>query len=152
MGFDVAHCSAIIYDSGTEMFTGTTLEGIGQAVVGVLQNPKETANRFVKAQSIQTCQNELLEAFQTATGQEWDVQRATTKEILKSGRSKLQSGKSGWILDLVVAQLFDEDKARCLVSSSREESDAELLGMADETPQQVVTKTLNMQSMTGQIV
>jgi hypothetical protein len=142
MGFNIAQCSAIIYDSGTEQFTGTTLEGIGQAVVGVLQHLDETANRFVKARSIQTCQNELLEAFQSATGSQWDVQRSSTKALLESGQSKFQAGVNGWVLELVVAQLFDEGEARCLVASSREDSDADLLGVVEETPQELVAKVL----------
>ncbi|KAH1596412.1 hypothetical protein KXX44_006579 [Aspergillus fumigatus] len=142
MGFDIAHCSAVIYDSGTERFTGTTLEGIGQSVVGVLQHPGETANRFVKAQSIITCQNELLEAFQTVTGKQWEVQRAHTKALMENGKRKIQEGVSGWILDLVVAQLFDEGQSRCLLAPSREESDADLLGIAEESPEQVAAKAL----------
>lgn len=142
MGFNIAQCSAVVYDSGTEHFTGTTLEGIGQAVVGVLQHPDETANRFVKARSIQTCQNELLEAFQSATGSQWDVQRSSTEALLASGRSKFQAGVSGWVLELVVAQLFDKGEARCVVASSREDSDAGLLGVVEETPQEIVAKIL----------
>ncbi|EEP78835.1 predicted protein [Uncinocarpus reesii 1704] len=146
MGFNIAQSSAIIYDSGTERFTGTTLTGIGQAVVGVLQHPKETANRFVKAQSIQTCQNELLEAFEIVTGKKWDVQKSSVKTLLESGRSKAQAGTGGWVLDLVVAQLFEEGEARCMVAPSREESDAELLGMEAESPQQVVSRALSRAS------
>ncbi|RHZ70206.1 hypothetical protein CDV55_107546 [Aspergillus turcosus] len=142
MGFDVARCSAIIYDSGTERFTGTTLEGIGQSVVGVLQHPDETANRFVKAQSIITCQNELLDAFQSVSGKQWEVQRASTRTLKENGKRKFQEGISGWILDLVVAQLFDEGQSRCLLARSREESDADLLGIAEESPEQVAAKAL----------
>lgn len=142
MGFDIKQCSAIIYDAGTEKFTGTTLEGIGQAVVGVLQHPKETQNRLMKARSIITCQNELLESFQKATGKEWDITRSSTKALLESGRSKLKAGDGSWILDLVIAQLFDEGSGRCVVAPSREESDAELLGIVEESPHSVVAKVL----------
>ncbi|KAF7178044.1 hypothetical protein CNMCM7691_006702 [Aspergillus felis] len=142
MGFDVARCSAIIYDSGTERFTGTTLDGIGQSVVGVLQHSDETANRFVKAQSIITCQNELLEAFQSATGKQWEVQQASTHALMENGKRKFQEGVSGWILDLAVTQLFDEGQSRCLLAQSREESDADLLGIAQESPAQVAAKAL----------
>ncbi|KAF7114166.1 hypothetical protein CNMCM5793_007744 [Aspergillus hiratsukae] len=142
MGFDVARCSAVIYDSGTERFTGTTLEGIGQSVVGILQRPAETANRFVKAQSIITCQNELLDAFQSVTGKQWEVQRASTEILKENGKRKFQEGVSGWVLDLVVAQLFDEGQARCLLARSREESDADLLGIPEESPEQVAAKAL----------
>ncbi|GAB7353362.1 hypothetical protein MBLNU459_g3845t2 [Dothideomycetes sp. NU459] len=142
MGLDVAQRSATIYDSGTERFTATTSDGIGQAVLGVLQHPDETANRFVKVRSIKTCQNELLEGFQSATGQKWEAHRSTTKALMESGRSKFQAGGGGWVLELVVAQLFDEGEARCVVASSREESDADLLGVVEETVQDVVAKVL----------
>lgn len=146
MGFDVRQRSAIIYDQGTEHFTGTTLEGIGQSVIGVLQHPEQTANRFVTVMSIKTCQNELLEAFESATGGKWDVKRSTTKELKERGRAKLRAGDGGWILDLVVAQLFDEGEGRCAVAQSREQSDSDLLGVIDEMPQDVVSKALALQS------
>ena len=142
MGFDVAARSAIIYDDGMERFTGTTLEGIGQSVLGVMQHPKETANRFLKVRSIHTCQNDLLDAFQSATGQQWDVRRSTTKALIESGTSKYKNGNGGWVLDLVVAQLFDLGEARCVVASYREESDSDLLGVKEESPRDVVAKAL----------
>ncbi|OTA64099.1 NAD(P)-binding protein [Hypoxylon sp. EC38] len=142
MGFDVQKRSVIIYDDGTEEFTGTTLEGIGQAVVGVLKHPEETANRFVKARSIQTCQNQLLDAFQRVSGQSWEVRCGSTKELLESGRKKHQAGLGGWVLELVVYQLFAPGEARCIVAS-KEESDAELLEMKDESPEDIAQKVLN---------
>ncbi|KAF4459886.1 hypothetical protein FALBO_13364 [Fusarium albosuccineum] len=144
MGFDVAQKIALIYDAGTECFTGTTLKGIGQSVVGVLQHPDETANRVVTAMSIKTCQNELLEAFQAATGSQWDIQKSTTKELIDASREKHEKGDRGWVLGLAVGQLFDEGKARCLVAPSREASDSELLAVVDETPDDVVTSVLAM--------
>lgn len=141
MGFNVKQRSARIYDSGTEDFTGTTLAGIGQAAVGVLKHPDETANRFVKARSIQVCQNALLDAFQSATGGPWEVQHATAEAMLESGRSKFKAGTPGGILDLVVGQLYDPGKARCVVAS-HEDSDADLLGIVEETPADIVTKVL----------
>ncbi|XXH05569.1 hypothetical protein Hte_012001 [Hypoxylon texense] len=141
MGFDVKQRCAVIYDDGTEEFTGTTLDGIGQAVVGVLKHPHETENRFVKARSIQTCQNQLLNAFQRVTGQTWQVQRSSTKDLLESGRRKHQAGISGWVLELVVYQLYTPGEGRCIVAS-REDSDAELLEVAEETPDDIIRKVL----------
>lgn len=142
MGFHVERCQAILYDDGAERFTGTTLEGIGQAVVGVLQHPDQTINRFVKVMSILTCQNELLEAFQGATGTKWEVQRWSSKALKRSGQSKFQAGVRGWVLELVVAQLFDQGEARCLVASSKEVSDSGLLGVVEESPLEVVKKVM----------
>lgn len=141
MGFDVGRHSATIYDDGTEEFTGTTLQGIGQSVVGVLANLGATANRFVKTRSIQTSQMALLEAFQNATGHEWEVHRSSTQELLESGRAKHRSGTGGWVLDLVVFQLFEPGKSRCIVAS-RAGSDADLLDVKEESAAEVVAKAL----------
>ncbi|KAJ5491768.1 NAD(P)-binding protein [Penicillium diatomitis] len=142
MGFDIAQSSATIYDTGTENFTGTTLAGIGQSVVGVLQHPSETSNRFVKVLSIKTNQNELLEAFQRSTGQEWSVRHASVQDVAQKGRQKFQAGLGGWALEMVVAQMYDEGQARCVVAPSWEESDAPLLGVENETAEGVVAKVL----------
>ena len=143
MGFNMATKTAIIYDSGTEEFTGTTLDGIAQAVLGVLQHPAETTNRFVKVRSLKTCQNELLAAFQSVTQTPWTLHRSTTKQLMASGQNKFRSRTSGWVLELVVTQLFEEGESRCLVAATREESDDDLLGVLDETPQDVVAKILH---------
>lgn len=125
MGFDVANQTATIYDEGREEFTGTTLDGIGQSVVGVFQHLDETANRFVKIMSIKTCQDELLQAFNKASERAWDVQRSTTQALIERGRQKLREGDNGWVLDLVVAQLYDVGQQWYMVAPSREESDSD---------------------------
>ncbi|KAH0276867.1 NAD(P)-binding protein, partial [Aureobasidium melanogenum] len=142
MGFDVKNHKAIIYDNGTERFTGTTLEGIGQAVVGTLQNPQATANRFLKVQSINTCQNELLEAFLKITGEEWEVTRSTSKELIESGKADFESGAGMWRLKLAVATLYDVGQGRGRVAPSRQDSDAELLRVKDETAAEIVARLL----------
>ncbi|KAJ9134696.1 hypothetical protein NKR19_g8543, partial [Coniochaeta hoffmannii] len=144
MGFDVAKREAVIYDSGTEEFTGTTLEGIGQGVVGALTHPEQTRNRAVKVMSIKTCQNELLKAFEQVTGQKWTVRRDTSLRLLESGRDKQREGKAGWILELVVSQLFLEGEGRGVLAKAREETDSELLGVKEETAKEVVCKVLGL--------
>lgn len=147
MGFDVANHKAIIYDDGTEAFTGTTLEGIGQSVVGVMRHPEQTANRFVKVLSIETSQARLLEAFKRTeyiTGQKWEVGSSTSEALMTSGKAKFQSQTSGWILELVVAQLFDKDQARSLLAPSWAESDSPLLGVNEEAEGEVVSKVLEL--------
>lgn len=144
MGFNIHDHSATMYDSGEEEFTGTTMDGIGQSVVGVLTHPAETKNRFVKVLSIKTCQNKLLQAFQRVTGEQWTVRKSTTRELMASGRSKLANGSGGWVLDLVVAQLYDEGEARCVVAPARSESDSDLLGVAAETEDQIASKALGL--------
>ncbi|THY85214.1 NAD(P)-binding protein [Aureobasidium pullulans] len=142
MGFDVSKHEAIIYDQGKERFTGTTLEGIGQAVVGTLQHPEETANRFLKVRSIQTCQNELLHAFEIITGEKWKVTRTTSKELIEKGKEENKAGIGGWVLKLAVSHLYDVGQGRGMVAPSRKESDAELLGVKEESAEDIVAKLL----------
>jgi hypothetical protein len=75
----------------------------------------------------------------------WQVHRNTTKALMQAGRAKHQSGTGGWILDLVVAQLFDNGVGRCKVAGSWKESDSDLLGIMEETPADVVKKILEAQ-------
>ncbi|KAF5001203.1 hypothetical protein FGRMN_1227 [Fusarium graminum] len=142
MGFNIKNRSAIVYDGGKEYFTGTTLEGIGQSVVGVLQHPEETANQHVKVLSIKTCQNDLLEAFQKATGSQWSVQESTTTGLIETARKKIEEGKGGGNLELAIAQLYENGKARCLIAPSWEESDSRLLELTEETPESLVGSIL----------
>ena len=142
MGFDIQNHKAIIYDAGSERFTGTTLEGIGQAVVGALQRPEETANRFLKVQSINTCQNELLGALEEVSGQKWEVKKSTSEELVARGKAKYKASASGWVLDLAVSHLYELGKGRGLVAPSRDQSDAEFLGVKDESAQDIARKLL----------
>jgi hypothetical protein len=144
MGFDVAKREAVIYDSGMEQFTGTTLEGIGQSVVGVLKLHEETRNRTVKVMSINTCQKELLEAFEKATGEKWTVRCDSTKRLLESGQEKQQQGKAGWILELVVSQLFLEGQGRGLLAEKIDGTDSNLLDVRVESVSDVVGKVLSV--------
>jgi hypothetical protein len=141
MGFDIARRSAIIYDQGSEPFTGVTLAGIGQSVVGILRNPDETANRHLRVQSIQTCQNDILTAFETTTGGAWNVERSTSAELLARGRAKKENGEGGWVLDLVVGHLYQEGAANSVVVE-KEESDNDLLGVVEENLMDVVKEIL----------
>lgn len=141
MGFDIARRSAIIYDKGSEPFTGVTLAGIGQAVVVVLQNPGDTANRHLCVRSLQTCQNDLLAAFEAATGEAWNVERSTSAELLARGRAKRENGEGGWVLDLVVGQLYEEGAGNSVVVE-KEESDDDLLGVVEENLMDVVNAIL----------
>jgi hypothetical protein len=141
MGFDIARQSAIIYDQGSEPFTGVTLAGIGQSVVGILQNPDETANRHLRVRSVQTCQNDILAAFETATGEAWNVKRSTSAELLARGRAKKANGEGGWVLDMVVGQLYQEGAANSVVVEKKE-SDNDLVGVVEENLMEVIKQIL----------
>lgn len=142
MGFDVSNRCATIYDSGMETFTGTTMRGIGQAVAGILLHPEETANRFVCVRSLQTTQMELLGAFERATGgHKWTMERVQSKDVLERGREKLRKGEKGAVLDLVVAQLFEDGAGRSVVVT-KDEADNELLGVEEVDVDEMVREVV----------
>jgi hypothetical protein len=140
MGFDIASRSAIIYDEGTEPFTAVTLAGIGQAVLGIMQNPAETANRHLCVWSVETCQNDILAAFEAVSGEKWKVERSTAAELLAKGRGKRDNGEGGWILDLVVGQLYGGGAGNSIIE--KEKRDNDLLGVAEEDLKDVIKAIL----------
>jgi hypothetical protein len=146
MGFNLATRHATIFDAGTEEFTGTTLAGIGQSVVGVFRNLEKTANRFVAVRSIKTCQNELLAAFQKqgeeeGEGKGWTIGHSTVQHLLEEGRRKHAQGNGAWRLDLLVYQLYAPGEARCVVGGD-DNADSKILGIEQESAEEVVRKAL----------
>lgn len=131
MGFTISSRAARIYDDGNEPVTGTTIASIGRAVAGILQRPADTANKFLRTRSLQVTQNEILAAFEEATGEKWSVTRVKSRDVLAEGRRKLAAGDRGGTLDLLTAQLFEEGAGRSIVAT-KEDSDNELLGVPEE--------------------
>lgn len=95
-----------LYDGGINAFSATTLDTIGQAVVGILTHPEETKNRFVYVKEIDISQLQLLEiakkvffSFSSSPGKKkkkktWEEPvMISTAEIAKSGYESLAKGK-----------------------------------------------------------
>lgn len=80
--------STPIYDGGDVIASGTTLAGVGRAVVGVLKNPEETKNRPVFVAETDFTQNQLLKL----SGNEGKVQREEIKiaDLEKQGYDALK--------------------------------------------------------------
>lgn len=89
MGFDLKEKKALIYDGGNNYTDMTILPTVGKAVLGVLQHPEETANRYVRVNSYYTTQNQILAALEKATGTKWAVEHTTCKEQAAKGKALL---------------------------------------------------------------
>ena len=83
------------FDGGTNVFSATTLESIGQAVVGVLTHLDETANRFVYVKDIDVSQIQLLEiAKKIDPGKKWEEPTLVdTAELERSSYESLAKGE-----------------------------------------------------------
>ncbi|MCJ1303350.1 hypothetical protein MMC08_006159 [Hypocenomyce scalaris] len=84
-----------LFDGGKNMFSATTLDSIGQAVVGVLSHPEETKNRFVYVKDIDISQNQLLEiAKKVDPGKTWEEPiHVDTAELERSSYESLAKGE-----------------------------------------------------------
>ena len=84
-----------LFDGGKHVFSATTLESVGQAVVGVLSHPEETKNRFVYVKDIDTSQNQLLEIVKKIDpGKTWEEPTLfDTAELEKSSYESLAKGE-----------------------------------------------------------
>lgn len=118
------------------------MAGIARAVVGVLKHPDETSNKHLLVRSVQTCQKELLSAFEAATGENWPLTHEKSMDLMRRGREKLASGDKSWTLDLIVAQLLEEGAGRSIIVTE-EAADNELLEMPEENVQSLVRSVMD---------
>lgn len=120
-----------IVNGGSTTFSTTLLSDVGKAVVGVLRNPEQTANRAVKVQSTVTSQNELLEiAHRVKPELKLERVEATTKEVLdqayadlNEGGDKIMPAMLGFIGVSVLDQSYGSDWSK--------ENDNALLGITE---------------------
>ncbi|KAF4625962.1 hypothetical protein G7Y89_g12200 [Cudoniella acicularis] len=124
-----------IYDGGDQLFSATTLETVGKAVVGVLSHPEETKNRFVYVQDIAISQNKLLElAKKIAPEKKWEPVPASTTEIAAASNASLAKGEvTGPVLvGYLFSAIFGEGYGGHL-----QKLDNELLGLQGKTEKDV---------------
>ncbi|KAK3316907.1 hypothetical protein B0H66DRAFT_520060 [Apodospora peruviana] len=97
---DVKNRRADIKDGGDVLFCATTYEDVAQAVVGVLMNLEETANRPVRTSSVETTQNDivsiakdtLVELEGVGKGKDWTVTYSRTEELEAQARKRWAEG------------------------------------------------------------
>ena len=85
-----------LFDGGEKRFSATTLDSVGQAVVGVLTHPAETANRFVYVKDIDVSQKQLLAIAKKVAGpgKTWaEPVVLDTAELEKSSYESLAKGQ-----------------------------------------------------------
>lgn len=84
-----------LYDGGKSVFSATTLDSVGQAVVGVLSHPEETKNRFVYVKDIDISQNRLLEiAKKVDPAKQWEEPiQINTTDLETSSNESLARGQ-----------------------------------------------------------
>ena len=122
-----------LYDGGNNVFSATTLDSIGQAVVGVLSHPEETKNRFVYVKDIDLSQNQLLEiAKKVDPGKKWE--EPTIVDTAQLEKSSYESLAKGEVTPAVMyAFLFRVLFGPPEYGSQFTKTDNELLGVTGKT-------------------
>ena len=111
----------------------TTLPSVGRAVVGILKNPEQTANRYLYVASFETTQLDILKVLEQETGKKFEVVDKTGPELLKSGGEKMGKGDmSGFIDALQGTVVASIDKKEPLTN--------ELVGLPDHEDITEVTR------------
>ncbi|KAI9683924.1 MAG: hypothetical protein M1829_004259 [Trizodia sp. TS-e1964] len=108
LGFDLQKKSAKIYDSGTRIFSTTTIATVGAAVVAVLYRPAETKNQYVYISSFNTTQTEILAALKKVAGGNWTTQQTTAYAEVLAYRESLAKGSPGAIRNMVMAATYTD--------------------------------------------
>ena len=129
-----------LFDSGQNVFSATTLDSIGQAVVGVLSHPEETKNRFVFVKDIDVSQSQLLEmAKKVDPAKEWqDAVNVDTADLERSSNESLAKGQIsmpvmvGYIFRAIFGppeygSLFQSTDNKLLGIKGKEEADVEAI-------------------------
>ncbi|CAK4030449.1 Hypothetical predicted protein [Lecanosticta acicola] len=90
---DVKGKKAEIKDGGDVAFIATTMEDIGQAIIGILTHLDETANRPVKISSVVTTQNEIIDIAKSIDPNgEWEITHVKTAELEQVARQRWEAG------------------------------------------------------------
>jgi nucleoside-diphosphate-sugar epimerase len=92
---------AEILDDGEVKWSASTLERIGDATARILLNPDATKNRIIYVQSFCVSQNQVVKAFEEATGEKWKIIRHDSKQFEKENKKKADAGDLDAIEELV---------------------------------------------------
>lgn len=90
---DPVEGKATLWDGGEHLISVTRLAAVGQALVGVLKHPDETANRAVKIQEAAVSMKQLVEIAKEYTpGKKWTVVEGNTAENVQKSNEALGKG------------------------------------------------------------
>jgi uncharacterized protein YbjT (DUF2867 family) len=103
--------AATLYNGGDVPFSATNLADVVRAVIGIVENPPETANRVVYVHSARVTQNQLIRYAREKDGVEWDVSVKDTQTIKRVSLEELEKGDEADVdaamLGLCVVAMFD---------------------------------------------
>lgn len=126
-----------IYDDGDSLFSATTTETVGKAVVGILTHYEETKNRPVFIQDTLISQNKLLAIAKKLTpGKVWETVPVDTAEM--KAHSDANVGKGIFDMNTMYGYLYVANFSKDRVYGAHfQKLDNELLGIKEKTKEEI---------------
>jgi nucleoside-diphosphate-sugar epimerase len=110
---DPAKHSAVLYNGGEVPFSVTTLEDVTKAVLGVIENQEQTANRLIYVHSALVTQAQLIQYTKDQDGQDWALVWKDTNTIRSGSLEELEKGSGADVdsamLGFCITAMFDAE-------------------------------------------
>jgi uncharacterized protein YbjT (DUF2867 family) len=103
--------TATLYNGGDVPFSATTLADVAKAVLGIIRNQVETANRVVYIHSAVVTQNRLIQYAKDKDGRVWNTTVKSTEDVLQESLKELEKGAGadveGAMLGFCICGMWD---------------------------------------------
>ncbi|MCJ1247105.1 hypothetical protein MMC30_004316 [Trapelia coarctata] len=140
LGFDVQARRAKIWDDGTARWSATNFATVGLAVKNALLMSEKTANRYLFTASHTHSSNEVLAAFEKATGEKWDVTRINGEDKTRKAQELFAKGDENGGYTLILTSSFVSGYGNDFTAETK--LDNELLGLPEERLEHSVDEVL----------
>lgn len=107
-----------------------------------MEHPQETANRYLYIYSVETSQNEILEALEEVTGTKWTVQHLTMEEQFKEARIKHDGGDVQGMYALIRATLYSSTPGLRANYTKEENLVNDLFGIKEDSVKATVRRVV----------
>ncbi|OKL57984.1 hypothetical protein UA08_06859 [Talaromyces atroroseus] len=144
LGYDIPSRTATIWDGGHKKFTLVNEKELGDAIIGVLKRPQETANQYLYISSVETSQKEILSCLEEETASKWTVIDTTTDKEISDGVKKLSVGDFSGALTLVRGTSFADVPGLRANYATDEKLANSLLGLKPESVKETVKRVLGI--------
>ncbi|KIL86260.1 hypothetical protein FAVG1_10657 [Fusarium avenaceum] len=112
LGFDMKKQNARIYNGGDVPLSTGLRDLAAQALYALITKPgrlEEAKNKYIHVASYTTTQNEILAVVEQLTGQKWQTENVTSKEVMPEALVDIKKGLNWGLGHQVQAILFDYD-------------------------------------------
>ncbi|CAG9986874.1 unnamed protein product [Clonostachys byssicola] len=110
LGFDMKEQKVRIYNGGNVPMSTGTRNLAAQALYSLITNPQrmdEAKNMYIHVASYTVTQNEILAVVEKLTGEKWQIENVTSKEVMPKALADVRKGLNWGLGYQVQAILFD---------------------------------------------